>query len=155
LDGDLFEDVFVDTQGRRRSTTEERAYAHERPPVDLWSHEAEAIIAGVRWEGGRVSALIAFVACTAIACSKEEVTTPNEACEPSLPPEVPTEVPGEVRGSITVLDRSDFTLDDQGKPRSDIQGRIAATFADFSAVTSTKSGLMLLGDTCVGTISRP
>lgn len=121
----------------------------------MWSHEAEAIILRVRWEGGRVSALIGVFACAAFACGNEDGPEPNAACEPSAPPQVPTEVPGMVRGSVTVLDRSDFTLDDQGKPRSDVQGRIAATFADFSAVTSTKSGLTPLGDTCVGTISRP
>lgn len=103
-----------------------------------------------------VTAAAALAAAALAGCSDDGVDPPdNAACEVSAPPEVPVEVPGDLRGSVTILDRRDHTLDESGQPRAGVQGRIAATFADFSAITSTKSGLMPLGDTCVGTISRP
>lgn len=89
------------------------------------------------------------------SCSDEEEPNGNAACEQGLPPEVPTEVDGELRGSVSVVDRRDFTVDAEQKPRSLVQGRISASFADFSAVEQRPSSLMPLGDTCVGIVSRP
>jgi hypothetical protein len=96
----------------------------------------------------------AVLALLPAACSDEEPEA-NGACEQGLPPEVPSEVDGRLRGSVVVLDQRDFTLDNEMKPRSNLQGRISASFADFSAVSTMPSLLMPLGDTCVGLVSRP
>lgn len=77
------------------------------------------------------------------------------ACEESDEVGGPTGTSRVIRGSVTLRDRRDETLDADGQPTGLVEGRVIASFADFSTVTSTPSALMALGSTCVGIISRP
>jgi hypothetical protein len=120
----------------------------------------EAIIASVRAQRGRTSDLLraacAVLAATAaiVACGGEDPPPPPSGCADDTPPEIAAVTQTAIRGVVTLRDRRDRTLDAGGTAQDVIQGRLSATFGDFSTVTSTPSSLSVLGP-CVGVVSRP
>ncbi|MBK6684065.1 MAG: hypothetical protein IPG45_06290 [Deltaproteobacteria bacterium] len=96
--------------------------------------------------------------CSAWGCG-EEVTEPppDPACtEIGLPAEitVPTDQEAPLQGSITLSDRRDRSLDDQGVPRTINRGLIQAAFADVSTSTDAPENLLPIGANCIGRLSR-
>src|SRR5687767_2351178 len=59
-----------------------------------------------------------------------------------------------LQGKVTLFDRDNRTLGDDGMPQDLRQGRVQAAFFDVSARTATDAAFMQLSDECVGRISR-
>lgn len=97
--------------------------------------------------------------CSAfLACGEDPVDPPPDptCTEVGLPDEimVPTDQEAPLQGSITISDRRDRSIDDNGTPRSINRGLIQAAFADVSTSTDAPEDLMPIGFNCIGRLSR-
>ncbi|MCK6551651.1 hypothetical protein L6R52_37810 [Myxococcota bacterium] len=102
------------------------------------------------------NAALVLVAALSAACGGGGTAPPPAGdCSEETPVEPVQTIDALVRGSVSVVDRADHTLDDDGQPRAATTGRFTGTFADFTTVTSTPSDLVAVGATCVGLVSRP